>query len=243
MLNKNEKLKTMTIKFIILAIAIFVVLRFSSRLLNAIQAGKKVHKLLIRVFPILEFTIWLGFSIWVINEVLYNYAYYNIILASIFGCLILIAGWYFIRDFIAGIILKIEIPFEKNQLIRTPMAEGILKKLGYRSVELESQSGERVKIPYSQLTSKSIHLQNIDDSMQGHETTVKVSAAIPVQEVKEKISTETMLLPWASITHLPIIKVAEQTETINTYSVHFHSLSDKHAAYISQHLNNIFKQQ
>ncbi len=230
----------MTIKFIILAIAIFVALRILSQLINAIQANKLVHKILVRSFPVLEFTIWLGFSIWVINQLLYDYPHYTIILAAIIACLVLIAGWYFMRDFIAGIILKIEIPFEKNQLIRTPNTEGILKKLGYRSIELESQSGERVKIPYSQLASKSIHLQNIDDSMQGHETSVKISASVPIQEAKDKITQETMLLPWSSITHLPVIKVIEQTETYNIYSVHFHSLSNKHAAYISQHVKNLF---
>ncbi|HOP04513.1 MAG TPA: mechanosensitive ion channel [Tenuifilaceae bacterium] len=230
----------MTLKYLIIALAIFVALRFLSRIVNSVQANKVVHRILLRSFPIAEFTIWIGFAIWVLNEIFSEHLYYNQILIVVLGLLILIAGWYFIRDFIAGIILKTEIPFEKNQLIRTPKAEGILKKLGYRSIELESQNGERIKIPYSQLASNSIHLQNIDEGMQGHETTIQVSSSAPIQEVKDKITKEIMLLPWSSIVHMPTIKVVEQTQTHNTYSVHFHTLSERHAAFISQHLKNFF---
>ncbi len=230
----------MNIRYLIFAIALFAVLRFTMRLIKSLSAHKNVKRILLRTFPLVEFVIWLGFGFWVLSQVYSDYEYYYLLMSATAGSLVLIVGWYFLRDFIAGIILKTEISFETNQQIRTPQEEGTLKKLGYRSIEIESSNGELVKIPYSQLATNSIHLQNIDETMQGHETIVSISSKVPIQEAKDNLSREILLLPWASITHQPAIKLVEQRSDKNTYQVHFHSISDRHAAYISQHIGLIY---
>ncbi|MFP4555737.1 MAG: mechanosensitive ion channel domain-containing protein [Bacteroidales bacterium] len=232
----------MNIRYLIFAIALFVVLRFTMSMVKSLPRNKSVKRILTRTFPLVEFAIWLGFGFWVLSRVFSDYTYYHLLISVAVGCLVLIVGWYFLRDFIAGIILKAEISFENNQHIRTPQADGILRKLGYRSIEIESSNGELVKIPFSQLATNSIHLQNVDETMQGHETTFSVSSKIPIQNVKDNVSYEVMLLPWASITHQPSIKVIDQGEEMNTYKVHFHALSDRHAEFIRQHVGLIYSE-
>jgi small-conductance mechanosensitive channel len=154
---------------------------------------------------------------------------------------VLILGWYFLRDFVSGIILKTEIPFEINQRIKIPQAEGILRKMSYRSIDVETDQGGLVKIPYSQLTTNAINLQNIDKSMLGNETQLRLKSSLPIQDVKDKIVKSILLLPWASINREPQIKVIEQSEEYNTFVVIFYSISNRHAAYICQHLKNYFE--
>jgi len=230
----------MNIQYLFFAIALFAALRFTIRLIKSLSAHKNVKRILLRTFPLVEFVIWLGFGFWVLSQAYSDSEYYHLLISAAAGSLVLIVGWYFLRDFIAGIILKTEIPFENNQHIRTSQEEGTLKKLGYRSIEIESSNGELVKIPFSQLATNSIHLQNIDETMQGHETIVNISSKVPIQEAKDHLTREILLLPWASITHQPIIKIIEQGSEMNTYKVHFHSISDRHAAYISQHIGLIY---
>ncbi|MBS4061047.1 MAG: mechanosensitive ion channel [Bacteroidetes bacterium] len=231
----------MTIIYFILAFVLFLALRFISRLASSVPAKKNIHKFLLRAFPMVEFVIWLAFGLWIINYFFKENSFYGILVSIAAGSLIILLGWYFLRDFVAGIILKTEIAFEVNQRIKTSQYEGILRKMGYRSIEIESESGEQVKIPYGMITANAIVLQNLDESIHGSETSLRVSALVPVQEMKDRISKEILLLPWSSINHEPIIRLSQQEATFNTFLVHFYSISNKHTSYICQHLKSTFE--
>lgn len=231
----------MSIYYLIFAIGIFLVLRLLYRLLNTIVASKKIHRFIHRVFPLLEFTIWITFSLWVLNRLFSDTSFYLILMAAVIGSLVLIIGWYFLRDFVAGIILKTEILFEIKQRVKTPQAEGILRKTGYRSIEIETDQGELVKIPYSRLTTNAIYLQNKDESSLGHEVVLKVKSNIPIQEFKDNVINEILLLPWSSINKEPKVKVIEQNDEYNTFLINYYSISSRHASLIAQHLKQTFK--
>jgi small-conductance mechanosensitive channel len=231
----------MTIYYLIFAIGVFVILRFLSRLLNSIPANKNIHKLILRVFPIVEFAVWMALGIWIMNNIFSDSPYYSIIISAAIGIIALIIGWYFLRDFVSGIILKTEIAFEINQRIKTPLAEGLLKKLGYRTIEIETDKGDIVKIPYTQIASNAINLQNTDSVMRGHETLLHLNASLPIQDVKEKIEKCILVLPWSSINRAPNISITEQNDVYNTFSIQFYAISHKHATYIAQQIKSCFE--
>ncbi|MDD2196722.1 MAG: mechanosensitive ion channel [Bacteroidales bacterium] len=229
-----------TLYYFAFAVALFFMLRLASRLAKTILTSKKYHKVILRGFPIFELAVWGAFVLWVVNQALGSSEYATLATASVLIIFLLIISWFFLRDFIAGIILKTEFPFEVNQRIAASNFDGSIKRLGYRSLELEKDNGDIVKIPYSLIASRSIHLQNMEDSLRGHETLVKASTKIPVQTAKDIITKEVLLTPWATTKQVPTIRVVEQTDQTNTYSVHFHSVSSKYAASISQHLKTVF---
>jgi small-conductance mechanosensitive channel len=227
--------------YLAFAVALFIMLRLASQIAKRATISKRYHKAVLRGFPIVELFVWTAFILWLVSRAFENSDYIALATALVLFIFLLIISWYFIRDFIAGIILKTEFPFEINQRIFTNGNDGSIKKLGYRSLELEKDNGDIVKIPYSQIASASIHLQNMEDSLRGHETLIRASAKIPVITAKDLIIRELLLTPWAAINQTPSIRVIEQTDEVNTYSVHFHSVSSKHAASISQHLKAAFE--
>ncbi|HCX98667.1 MAG TPA: hypothetical protein DG754_00870 [Bacteroidales bacterium] len=229
-----------TLYYLVFAVALFFMLRLASQLAKTIPTSKKYRKVILRGFPLFELAIWAAFVLWVVNHALGNSEYLTLATTSVLLVFLLIISWFFLRDFIAGIILKTEFPFEINQRIAASKYDGAIKRLGYRSLELEMDNGDIVKIPYSQIASRSIHLQNMEDSLRGHETLVKASTKIPVQTAKDIITKEVLLTPWATTKQVPTIRVVEQTDQTNSYSVHFHSVSSKYAASISQHLKTVF---
>lgn len=228
----------MSVYYLIFAIAIFFFLRVTLRIINSVKTKNKVYKLILRIFPLIEFTIWITFSLWVLNKLFSDTSFYLILMTSAIGSLVLIIGWYFLRDFVAGIILKTEIAFEISQRVKTPQAEGILRKTGYRSIEIETDQGERVKIPYSKLTTNAIFLQNKNENSKGHEVKLQVSSSVPIQEFKDRIMNEILLLPWASINKEPKIRVLEQNDEYTVFSISYYSISSRHAALIEQHLKH-----
>jgi small-conductance mechanosensitive channel len=231
----------MIARYIIFALVLFILLRVIGRLINTIIPQKKIRRILLRIFPLLEFILWVTFGLWALNGTLNEYPFNNLIITALVAILIAIVSWYFLRDFISGVIIKAEIPFEKNQYIKLPHAEGILKKIGYRSLELETYSGERVKVPFSRFTSDAISVQNPNDGLKGHETLLTITARIPIEELKRKIAHEILLLPWSSINMDPSVTVIEQNADYNTFQVRYFTVSSHNASLISQHLKNVFE--
>jgi hypothetical protein len=231
----------MIVRYIIFALVLFAILKIIGRLINTITSQKRIRRVLLRIFPLLELILWAAFGLWTLNGALNEYPFDNIIIAALVVVLMVILSWYFLRDFISGVIIKSEIPFEKNQYLKSKYAEGIIKKIGYRSIELEAYSGELVKLPYSRFTSDAISIQNPNDGVKGHETLLTIDARIPIEELKRKITHEILLLPWSSINIEPDVSVIEQNAEYNIFQVRYFTVSSNNASLISQHLKNVFE--
>jgi small-conductance mechanosensitive channel len=217
------------------------VLRYLSRLLNSVPASKGLHRILVRVFPLVEFIIWLAYGLWVLNGMFGNYPFYTLLVSALAIGLLVIVGWYFLRDFIAGIILKAEIPFEQNQLIKVIDSKGVLRKVGYRSLEIETDEGEFVKIPYSKLAANSIHLFERADNLQSFETILRLSSSKSIQQFKDDINQFLLLLPWVAFIKEPRVRLIAEGESENTYSVTYYTTSSRLAARVSEHLRSQFQ--
>jgi small-conductance mechanosensitive channel len=230
----------MTIYYFLFAIGIFVVLRYLSRVVGSVTSNRAIYKILIRLFPVVELLVWLAFGLWAINRLFSDFVYYPVLVSAVAVGIVLVVGWYFLRDFISGIILKAEIPFEKNQHIGVADHQGMLRKVGYRSIEIETHRGELIKIPFSKLASGAIHLFNKNDSLQSHELSLTVSSSIPMQEVRDRITKSLLLLPWVAINKEPSIELVEQTPTHNLLSISYHTTSSSYASNVNQYLSAKF---
>ncbi|MDY0200332.1 MAG: mechanosensitive ion channel domain-containing protein [Bacteroidales bacterium] len=231
----------MSLYFLLFAVVIFLVLRYLSRWLANVSTSSWLHNLLVRLFPLIEFIVWFAFGLWVFNNLLGSYSYYHIIIVSLALAIVLILGWYFLRDFISGIILKTEIPFEKQQRIGVGGVDGILVKVGYRSLEIETTNNQRIKIPYSKLASSSIHLFNQNEYTHSHKVTFKVDCDKPIHEIEANISRFLLLLPWVAPSSEPNVKVEQQADGDNMVTVNYYTVADRNAALVNQHLKNEFE--
>lgn len=231
----------MSLYFLFFAVVLFVVLRYSARWLGNVSTSSWLHNLLVRLFPLIEFLAWFAFGLWVFNRLLGNYSYYHVIIVSLALAMVLIVGWYFLRDFISGIILKIEIPFEKDQRIGVGDIDGVLLKVGYRSLEIETASGQRIKIPYSKLAISSIQLFNQNEYMHNHEVTFKVKSEKAMHELETDICNFLLLLPWVAPNSQPSVKVEQQIGGDNKITVSYNTVANKNEGLVNRHLKTEFE--
>ena len=231
----------MSLYLLLFAVVIFVVLRYFAHWLANVSTSSWLHNMLVRLFPLIEFLVWFAFGLWVFNKLLGNYSYYHVIIVSLALSLIIIVGWYFLRDFISGIILKTEIPFEKQQRIGIGDVDGVLLKVGYRSLEIETANSQRIKIPYSKLAASSIHLFSQNEHKQSHKVIFKVTSETPMHEIEANISAFLLLLPWVAPNSEPNVKVEQQNDGENVVMVSYYTVADKNEALVNQHLKNEFE--
>lgn len=224
----------------LIAAFLIVALVLVGRYLRALPLKTGMRRFLLRAFPTVEFFIWLGFGLWALNQFLGRFESFDLLLPMVFLVLILAGGWYFVRDFMAGVILKAEMPLEPGQHISTPHIQGVLKKAGYRSAEVETDTGRSVRIPYSRLTGEILSYEKSARDLKQQEIELRIGSQLPMHEVREKITAELLLLPWISPGERPHIRIGEQCAEYNIYHVRFHALSDRHAAYSAEHLKKLF---
>ncbi len=231
----------MKIYFLFFAFGLFLVLRFSSRILNTISAKQNLRRVLLRIFPFFEFLIWLVVGLWGLNLFLSEYTFYATLIVAIVLVLTVIIGWYFLRDFVAGVILKTEVPFEINQHVKTTTHAGFIRKAGYRSIELIDDKGESIKIPYSQLSSSSFTVVDNNASLQGHEVMLKVKSHILFDDLSSSIKQSLLLLPWVSVKREPTIKEVEHSDDYSVVAVFFHTIGKESHSKVTHFLRSKFE--
>ena len=223
------------------AALLLAALRFTGSFLRKIPANPSLHRFMIRSFPLLEFSIWLIFGLWALNHYPGNMESPNIILTAALLLMVITAGWYFFRDYIAGVILKTEMPLEINQTIRAAQVRGKLKKLGYRSAEIETENGQTVRVPYSQLTTGLIAVDSTGTGLKPYEVEIRVDRGKPIQETQDDLIREILYMPWVSWNIQPSIRISAQSPDAITYRVRFYVLSERHAIYAEEHLKKRYE--
>ncbi|HZL08924.1 MAG TPA: mechanosensitive ion channel domain-containing protein [Prolixibacteraceae bacterium] len=139
-----------------LAVALFILLRFVSSYFPVLTGSRKIRKIFLKIFPMVEMLAWLAYVFWAIDHLQLGIAAYRLLTGSLIVVIVILLGWYFLRDFISGIILKSENSFEPGQLIHTAEVSGTIRKLGYRTMEIVTGEGVNVKIPFSLLSGQNI---------------------------------------------------------------------------------------
>jgi len=202
---------------------------------------RKSLKFILRLLPFVELLAWTVFALWMLKTFFSDWEGYSLLTTVIVIIVILIIAWYFLRDFIAGIIMKAENAFTVNQHIKTPEITGTINKIGYRSLEVECESGQFSKVPYSRISGQIFSIQAPAETMLARELELQLPASQNVEDVKEQIVKELLLLPWVSVNHDPVIKTIQESGETVTLKISYHTSNDSMASDINQHIRKRFE--
>ena len=216
-------------KTLALALALFVFLRSVSALHYMVTNNKKFRFLFLRLFPVVEIIIWIAFSFWALNYLFRETELYLLITASTIILLISVSGWYLFRDFFSGIILKSENAFEPGQKIQTDVASGIIRKLGSRSMEIETKEGELVKIPYTLLSSVKLIKPADYEKGVGYVIRLNISSRYPAVNIKNLLEKRILEMPWIISGEGINVLLNKKDKEHYIAEIQFHSLSQETA--------------
>jgi len=115
------------IEVFVIAIALYLILRFVSTYFSVLTGKRKIREIFLKVFPVGQMLLWFAFAFWVFEQLFIGRVAYPVLTGSLIILMVGLFGWYFLRDFISGIILKAENAFETGQQIRTAEVSGTIK--------------------------------------------------------------------------------------------------------------------
>jgi small-conductance mechanosensitive channel len=214
------------VKILLYGIILFAVLRAIHRAISMPRIKKLIGFRLSRFFPFIEAIIWILFLIWASQQFFTEKPIYNVFLAGAVVVVIVWASWFALKDVIAGIILRAEDAYETNQIIKLNNLEGKVRKLGYRSLGIETETGEYVKIPYSQIAGQLRVLSDPQQATHSHRFTITVPKSCSLDETARQLRLLALSAPWSSPKKEPQVKSLNDDDENYRFEVVVYSLGE-----------------
>lgn len=189
----------------IIAVVLFVLLRITFIFIKYLLTGSKIRSKILRIFYLLQFSIWFAFIVLTLNSTTLKPLVYNPVFLAASGVVLLLFILTTGKDIFAGITLRTDESLSLNKSIRSSIASGRITKLGLRSVTLEPVNGEAIRIPYSQLASSSITISKTEAMFREFETELSITPKNSPEETKQIISKAVLNSTYSSVTQSPTV--------------------------------------
>ena len=181
------------------------------RAMDLLLSGQVYRKRLEDVLLIVRAASWIVFVFWSISVIFKGQLFYARVFSGVLILLTVGISWSIIRDIISGFLIRMEGTYHHNSHVRIHDVEGTVRKLGFRSMEIETERGETIRIPYKivddELTVKSYPVETI----KSHAFNITVSNSKEFNLYQEEIKFELLNSHWSSLRKDPRVKLIDET--------------------------------
>ena len=217
-------------------LAVFMILKLFNR---KFQGRRFLKSKLERFLPIIEIVVWLIFISWVVIYFLNNPMWRAIFLLTLCAVLLVIISWVAMKDIFAGIILRLDSSFNLNEWIKINDIDGKIVKLGYRTFELETGTGEMVSIPYSRVSGEIRTKPSVSEKIKSHSFSVNVPKTHAIDETAKKLRFTLANAPWSSLKKLPTVKFIKETPEQYQFEIIIYSMKVSYFQHIKKGLGEL----
>jgi small-conductance mechanosensitive channel len=227
--------------FIIVGVSLFILLRIIKYVIPLLVSRGNQRKFLQKYITLSELIIWVLFFAWSIQYFLTKNQLYAVLLFFVTLILILLISWFALRDFVAGVIFNTNKNVKKSDTVTIKGYTGKIVRQSNRSIELETETGEQVIIPYSLAVSGIIVKKHPSETIKSHTFQLITPKAPSLKELISEIKTAILQLPWVSLKREPQIKPIDQQTGTYTFEVTIYSLQQEYFYKIEDYLKTHFE--
>lgn len=187
-------------------------------------------------FILIEIFVWMIFGIWTLKVTLGNTDYYFLIITSILLLFLLLISWYVVKDFIAGVILKLSDNYQTGQFFRLNNIKGSIAQVNYLHLNVNQENGEIIKVPFSKILGSIHHKSFLDDKTKQNKFEITIDKKETLDNTKEKIRRTILLSAGVNINKEPIIIIKNTSENNWTFEITYFILDEEYCEIIE---NNV----
>lgn len=128
--------------------------------------------------------------------------------------LVLAFAWAFrsvLQDFANGIALRMDGLPELGEWIRAGGSQGRVRRIGYRSMEIETTEGTRLALRFSTLAQAGIERSAASRAARAHTFTVRIPDDRPLDRTLAELPGLVLLSPWASPAQTPEVRLLSKS--------------------------------
>ena len=228
------------IKLLFFGGILWVFFKLVHRTIDLLLSGQIYHKRLEEILLIIRAASWVVFIFWSVSVIFQGQLMYARIFSGALILLIVGISWSLIRDIISGFLIRMEGTYSHNSHVRIHDVEGTVRKLGFRSMEIETDRGETIRIPYnivdSELTVKSYPVETI----KSHTFNISVPKSKDINEYSEEIRFALLNSHWSSLRKDPRVKFIEENNDAYILRVTAYTLDKKYFQEVERFIKKKF---
>lgn len=224
--------------FAIMALLLFFLLKLAEKGLPFLIKNHDNKLKFSRYYNIIEIFVWLGFIIYIIQKLSDSNQIYALGLFALFMVVSFWLLWYYVRSYINGSIFKLNRKFEINDTVQINEYQGKIIEMGKHRLELESDSGEVIYIPYSQLNNAVIVKLHPGEMVLSHSFTISALNNQKVELKQQAIRFDILSLPWSSIKKEPLVKLIHEDKNHLVFEVVIYTLEKEYFFKMEQEIRN-----
>ncbi len=143
----------------------------------------------------------------------------------------LILWWlrFALDDFVSGIVLQAELTIEPDSWLRIGGTEGRVRRIGLRSIVLETEQGDRVIVPFGMAARSAVVTSSAPDQTRAHTFSVTAPASTGADRAAAALRAAAFNSLWSSIRRDPEIELRAETAESLQFDVTVHALADDRA--------------
>lgn len=224
-----------TIIVLSLFIGTYFSLKFLQLALKGLSKKYNLLKNLNRLFPIIVSIIWIVLIFWSAHFLFKLKSYYDIVVISIVIIISAFTGWFFIKDFIAGIVFRLQNDYTEGDILHFNDTGGIISSLSLTHVMIISNDDQMLSIPYSRISNE-ITIQNAKITALDNNTSLIITdKKNDVKTTLNNIYKEITTSPWRIPNKKPAVRFIGEDNSNYKFEIKVEVRNKKH-------LNNIIEQ-
>ncbi len=228
-------------KFIFIGLILFFVFRLLKFFIPFFFKRKENRKIFYKYLPLIELLAWILYLTWAIQFFTKNNQLFAIGLFVILTVTAIWSSWFILKDYISGIVFKTSGKFSLYETIKINDFSGEIISFKPRTLELETENGKSLFIPYSKLLKEIITKADKAEMISSHSFTVNVKKKDTLNSLTERIRKEILFLPWSSIKKEPQIKPISEDNLHYVFRVTVYSLEKKYFYQIESRVKEQFE--
>jgi len=207
---------------ILISLTILLFFRFARYISDKFIRSISVKQWLKKALFALELIVWFILIYQLAEKSISKYPVLSIIMILLLVFIVSWTFWYVLRDYLAGIYIRISGRFRLNETIAFDDSvsggqdiKGKITSFTDRHLVLEIQDNATIELPYSKLFNKKMerHVQSVDEELT---LLFEIKSSEDKERFMHEIKKQVLELPWISHKHEPKLIIQKQ-ENAKTY--------------------------
>ncbi len=232
----------MQISIILVAVGVFLLFRALVFLNKTLPLSKGFKVYTGYMLPAAELIAWLVFIFWAIRHLYEAFNTTALIGIGILTLLLIVPLWFLIRDFIYGLILKLQRKIDLECMIEVEDIKGIVIKAGHFSFDIRTKDGNINTIPYSKIMSKIITTYGTNINLTPQLISFRVHESHDINSIIPALKSTLINAPWVAASKNPVVKELRQVNEHFIADVFVYLIKNEHAdevkSYVIRNMNN-----
>lgn len=185
-----------------------------------------------RMLPAIEFLVGLSFLAWALIVILRDRSPFTMATLGLIVAVLIATAWFALRDYVSGVILQAENLYEENQRVAFSGTAGRVRNVGLRTLEIETEDGKRVKIPYRKMTGAALEISDEQAFSKAHTFRLAVPRSLSPTETIARVRTAALNAFWSSVKHEPHVQLRGENPEHFTVEVTVYALEEAYGSEI-----------